>query len=65
MPEKRKADDNLYPIEVIEKVGSRVKIHYTGYESDKWREEKENFETATYTTDHIHMQVCPNAWRWK
>ena len=63
--EKRKADDNLYPVEVIEKVGIRVEIHYTGYglENNKLKEEKDIFETSTYTTDHI--QVCPNGWLWK
>ena len=37
------------------KVGSRAEIHYTGYESDKWREEKNILKTVTYTTDHIYI----------
>ena len=32
--------DKLYPVEVVERAGSRVKIHYIGYDdsSDEWRE---------------------------
>ena len=39
---RRKADDELYPIEIIERDpedATRMKIHYTGYSSsyDEWR----------------------------
>ena len=59
MPKKRKADDNLYPVEVIEKVGSRVKIHYTGYgsEYDEWRDEKDIVEPATYKPFNFHEEL--------
>ena len=55
--EKKKADNNLYLVEVIEKVGNRVKIRYTGYgsEYDKWREKKDIFKTATYTTSYLSL----------
>ena len=59
MPKKRKADDHLYPMEVIDKVGSRVKIHYTGYgsEYDKWREEKDIVKPATYKPFNFHEEL--------
>lgn len=35
----RSTTDELYPIEVIQQDGDRVKIHYVGYgEDDEWRE---------------------------
>ena len=35
---KTASQDKLYPIEVIERNGSRAKIHYVGYDSsnDEW-----------------------------
>ena len=35
--------DKLYPVEVVERNGSRVKIHYVGYDNstDEWRELKD------------------------
>ena len=32
--------NKLYPVEVVERAGSRVKVHYIGYDntSDEWRE---------------------------
>ena len=43
---RSRKDDELYPIEVIERVGERVKIHYVGYgnEDDEWRDASELVE---------------------
>ena len=38
---KTQPQDKLYPIEVVERNGSRVRIHYVGYDNsaDEWREQ--------------------------
>ena len=42
-------DDALYPINIVEIDGSRVLIHYVGYDShfDEWREEKDLVNTPS------------------
>ena len=39
----RKIDTHLYPVEVVETEGTRMKIHYVGYadKHDEWREAEE------------------------
>jgi len=45
----RERRDKLYPIEVVERQGSRVKIHYVGYndDNDEWREFSEIVPLST------------------
>ena len=45
---KPKTADQLYPIEVVEEDGDRVKVHYVGYglEDDEWRK-REDIEDLT------------------
>ena len=60
---KRERRDKLYPIEVVERKGSRVKIHYVGYndDSDEWRESSDivplsipnNSSSTTVNTSNI------------
>ena len=46
-------DDKLYPVDIIEKKGNRVKIHYIGYEDefDEWREEDDVVRTTAADKD--------------
>lgn len=72
-PERVKAVDKLYAVEVIEEDGDRVKIHYVGYEDrfDEWRqrEELENWhdddehggqqlETELYQPFDLHQELA-------
>ena len=43
----RSKEDELYPIDVVERDGDRVKIHYIGYgeDEDEWREITEIVKT--------------------
>lgn len=40
LPRAKPKDDDLYPIEVVERSGQRVKVHYIGYseDTDEWKE---------------------------
>ena len=39
---KKKQDDTLYPVEILEREEGKVKVHYVGYGSsdDEWKEEE-------------------------
>jgi hypothetical protein len=38
---RKKSQDTLYPLEVLEREAGKVKVHYIGYGSsdDEWRDE--------------------------
>ena len=61
LPRARKSssEDRLYPIEVVETVGSRARIHYIGYDnsSDEWRELTELVEVSP--TTNIRPTITP------
>ncbi len=61
-----KAEDELYPVEITEKAGDRVKIHYVGYSSDtdEWKEAREVVDIAeeeeVYMPFEPHRACIPN-----
>ena len=63
----RKIDTQLYPVEVVETEGTRVKIHYVGYadKHDEWREAEEvesvceeSEEAERYTLFDPHRELA-------
>lgn len=50
---KRKAEDELFPIEVVERAGKRVKVHYVGYSSDldEWKDAGDILDVQTAKED--------------
>lgn len=58
--------EKLYPIEVEEREGERVKIHYIGYgdDEDEWREASELVQLSK-SHSHTFRLSCTESWRTK
>ena len=51
--------EKLYPIEVVEREGERVKIHYIGYgdDEDEWREASELVQLSKKPQPYIPSEL--------